>query len=99
MAGAVGIITEIEKLADRFKGKPQLACVPDKGQAVNFRIPVAPLPAFGATWFGHQADLFVIPDSLNFCSGLLSQTSNCQHVTSISIALVAIAIGIRKPAR
>ena len=75
MAGAVGIVAEIEKLADRFKGKPQLACVPDKGQAVNFRIPVAPLPAFSATRFGHQADLFIVSNGLDFCSGLLSQAS------------------------
>lgn len=65
------MVAEVEQLADRIERETELPRMADEGQSVKLCIVVAPLPAFGPAGFGHESDLFVVPDGLHLCAGLL----------------------------
>ena len=71
ITGPVGMVAEVEQLADRIERETELPRMADEGQSVELCIVVAPLSAFGPARFGHESDLFVVPDGLHFCASLL----------------------------
>src|SRR6056297_1223488 len=81
-ARLVRMIAQIEKLADCVQREPELPRMPDERQAVKLTIAIAPLTASRSPRLGQESDLLVIADRLHLCSGLFSQSADCQHTTS-----------------
>ena len=71
ITGPVGMVAEVEQLADRIERETELSRMADEGQPVELCIVVAPLPAFGPARFGHEPNLFVVPDGLHLRASLL----------------------------
>ena len=79
VAGPVRVVAEIKQLPDRVETETKLTRVPDEGQPVEFVLPVAALTTFGPARFGHEADLFVVPDRLDLRAGLPGKVADREH--------------------
>ena len=68
LAGLFGVIRKTQKLTDGGQRKPQLPAMPNERQPFIMRVSKSSLVSFSAQRLRHQADLFVISDSLHFAA-------------------------------
>ncbi len=77
-AGAVRLVGQTQKLSDRVEREAECPTVANESQPFEMRPSEAPLVSPGARRTGHQADLLVVTDRLDFAACLDGQFANRQ---------------------
>ncbi len=91
-AGTVWLVRQTQKLSNCVEREAERPAVADESEAFEMWSSEAPLVSLGARRTGHQADLLVVTDRLDFAASLDGEFANRQVLFDHSAVLLNLQL-------